>query len=506
MSFSQEDNFKIIFGLKIKQLRQQRGFSQQELADAVGTSVSYINEIEKGKKHPKNEKVAAIAGALGVTFENLISPTKISKGLQPTIELLNSSIIKEFPLEIFGIDPSKLVGMMANAPAKVNAFIRTLAEIARNYDLKQENFHFAALRSYQELQNNYFEDIEKEVENFIAEFNIDYTPRFKSEQLVDILEKHYNYTIDYTEIANNPKLNRFRSILIPGDENRFFINSNLKPTQHTFLLAKEVGFNYLKLKERSYTSSWVKVNSFEQVLNNFKASYFANALLINKGLFLNDLEELFNKEQWDGEYFIDLMFKYYVSPETFLYRLTSLLPEYFNLNSLFFLRINDAEQPNKYYITKELHLSGQHNPHANQGSEHYCRRWISISMLQKLKEVKETVGYTRPVVGIQRSQYVNSKNEYLCITLARPLNRWPHLNQSVTIGLLINAELKKRVKFLNDSDIPMRLVNESCERCPITDCKERAAQPVINDKDEKTKQLEIELNNFILSMKNLQTA
>lgn len=505
MNFSEEEGIKLIFGLKVKQLRQSRGLSQQELATAIGGAVSYINEIEKGKKHPKSDKINAIAKALGTTYESLVS-TKVNKSLQPAIDLINSSILKEFPLEIFGIDAAKLFGMVANAPAKVNAFISTLAEIARNYDLKQENFHFAALRSYQELHSNYFEDIEKEVENFIAEFDIDYTPRFNTEQLANILVQKFNYVLDYEEIANNPKLNRFRTILIPGEENRFYINKNLRPTQLTFILAKEVGFNYLKLKERAYTSSWLKVNTFEEVLNNFKASYFANALLINKGLFTADLEALFAKETWDGEEFVDLMFKYYVSPETFLYRLTNLLPEHFNLNSLFFLRINDAEQPNKYYITKELHLSGQHNPHANQGSEHYCRRWISITMLQKLQQEKAENGYNRPLVGIQRSAYVNSKNEYLCITLARPLNRWPHLNHSVTIGLLVTNELKKRVKFLNDPGIPVRLVNETCERCPLPDCKERAAAPVIYSKAEKTKELEEELNRFITAMKNMQVA
>jgi len=127
-------------------------------------------------------------------------------------------------------------------------------------------------------------------------------------------------------------------------------------------------------------------------------------------------------------------------------------------------------------------------------------------MLQKLQEAKVANGYNRPLVGIQRSQYVNSKNEYLCITLARPLNRWPQLNHSVTIGLLINNELKKRLAFLSDPKIILRLVNESCERCPLTDCKERAAAPVIYDKAEKTKQLEDELNQFISAMKNMQTA
>lgn len=503
MNFTEEDSIKLIFGLKIKQLRQTKNLSQQELADAVGMAVSYINEIEKGKKFPKPDKINGLAKELGTNYENLVS-LKVNKALAPAIEIINSPIFKEFPLDMFGIDASKLLSMIAEAPIKVNAFINTLAEIARNYNLKQENFYFAALRSYQEMHNNYFEDIEKQVEDFINEFNIDFTPRFDTSQLVTILKEKYNYTLDYNEITENPKLNGFRSILVPGDENRFYINNNLRPTQRIFILAKEIGFNYMKIKERSYTSSWVKVTTFEQVLNNFKASYFANALLINKGLFLTDLEEYFSKERWDGEALVDLMLKYYVSPETFLHRLTNLLPEYFGLNSLFFLRFNDGETPNKYYLTKELHLSGKHNPHANQVNEHYCRRWISITMLQQVKALSQTGNYKRPKAGIQRSQYIDSKNEYLCITLARPLNRKPHLSSSVTIGFLINTEFKKRVKFWNDENISLKLVNESCERCSLTDCEVRAAQPVFYKKQQETNTLEAELNAFMERIKQLQ--
>lgn len=503
MNFTEEESIKLIFGLKVKQLRQAKNLSQQELADAAGMAVSYINEIEKGRKYPKPDKINQLAKGLGVSYETLVS-LKVNKSLAPAIEIINSKIFKEFPLDMFGIDTGKLLSMIAEAPAKVNAFISTLAEIARNYNLKQENFYFAALRSYQELHNNYFEDIEKQVEQFIKEFNIDFTPRFNPQQLTDILEQKYHYIIDYNEITDNPKLNGFRSILVPGNEPRLYINNNLKPTQRIFLLAKELGFNYMKLKERSYTSSWVKVSSFEQVLNNFKASYFANALLVNKGLFLADLEQFFAREEWNGDAMVDLMLKYYVSPETFLHRLTNLLPEYFGLNSLFFLRFNDSRTPDKYYLTKELHLSGQHNPHANQVNEHYCRRWISITMLKEVKKLSMAGNYTRPIAGIQRSQYVNSKNEYLCITLARPLNRKPELSSSVTIGFLINNDLKKRVKFWDDAHIPAKQVNESCERCPLTDCNERAAQPVMYNRENETAELENALNNFMLKVKALQ--
>ena len=59
-------NAKIILGLKVKQLRQHKNMSFVELSKAAGMSVSYLNEIEKGKKYPKPDKLKSLAQALGV--------------------------------------------------------------------------------------------------------------------------------------------------------------------------------------------------------------------------------------------------------------------------------------------------------------------------------------------------------------------------------------------------------------------------------------------------------
>ena len=66
-------NTKIIFGLKLKQLRQEKELSFKDLAKSADMSVSYLNEIEKGKKYPKKDKIDALAEALNVDAEELIS-------------------------------------------------------------------------------------------------------------------------------------------------------------------------------------------------------------------------------------------------------------------------------------------------------------------------------------------------------------------------------------------------------------------------------------------------
>ena len=151
------------FGLKIKQLRTDKNLSLFDLSKLSGLSKSYLNATEKGKKYPKTTKIAILSNVLEVDYDNMVS-LKLDKNLAPLGEILQSKILKEIPLNLFGIKETDLIDIIANAPAKVSAFITTLIEIAQNYNLSRENFYLAALRSYQEAHNNYFEDIEIKAE------------------------------------------------------------------------------------------------------------------------------------------------------------------------------------------------------------------------------------------------------------------------------------------------------------------------------------------------------
>ena len=159
MEFSAEGNVKIIFGLKVRKLRSDARLSLQQLSERTGISISYLNEIEKGKKYPKSDKIADLARALGVGYDQLISQ-KLNKNLAPVGEILALDVFSDLPFDNFGIARNVLFGMIANAPAKMAAFVNTIIEVARYYTLKQEHFYFSCLRSLQEMTDNHFEDLE----------------------------------------------------------------------------------------------------------------------------------------------------------------------------------------------------------------------------------------------------------------------------------------------------------------------------------------------------------
>lgn len=489
-----EENIKLIFGLKLKQLRQEKKLSLSELAKESGISISYLNEIEKGKKYPKADKIVSLSLALNISYDNLVS-LKLSKKLAPIADLLNSSFLGEIPLELFGIESSKLIELFSDAPIKVNAFIGALIEIARNYEMSKEQFYFAILRSYQELNDNYFEDLEDEADKFIREHHFEDEGFVSTETLANILTNQYGYLIKEDELEKHTELADFRSVMIPGKPNVLLINSNLNESQKVFILARELGYQYLNLTERVYTFTWLKVNSFEQTLNNYKASYFAGALLINRKKIVPEFEKLFSNKTWEADAFRTLMKQYNSSPETFMHRLTNLLPSHFNINNLFFLRlVNDGRETHQYVINKELHLGKKHNPHANLLNEHYCRRWVSVHLMEMLSQKQEGNNVPDSIVEVQRSKYADSENEYFCIAFAGPVDEEKH--SCVTIGFLMNNEFKKKVNFWSDSQIPSKQVGVTCERCSISNCKERIAPASIIEKDQKMQQIEMALEKL----------
>lgn len=492
--FSTEENIRLIFGLKIKQLRSEKGLQQNDLARLTESSVSYVNEIEKGKKFPKPDKILMLAKALGVAYDDLVS-LKMDNNLSPISQILESPIMREVPLDLFGIDKGKLIELISRAPAKINAFISTIIEIARNYNLTQEHFYFAALRSYQEMHENYFEDLEQEAEKFSLSHKLSPDLPIKSEALKNILVQEFGYTIRSLPNEKSPVLTPIRSIFLPETKS-LLINERLADTQKAFIYGKELGYNQMQLSERAFVTPWQKAGTFEQVLANMKASYFSGALMIPRAQIIADLHLFFNNAEWRPELFLRLLEKYNSSPEMFMHRLTNIIPAHFGLKNLFFLRFNYTSGIDDFDLTKELHLTQLHNPHANQNDETYCRRWLAIRMFGDLEKQKTEGGPKTAVAGVQRSQFEQSGNEYFNFTLARWLGRTPEKGLSVTIGFLINNEFKKKVRFWNSPSVPVRVVNQTCQRCGIVDCKERGSEPTVLSEQQLQIALEAEISEL----------
>ncbi len=479
----EQDYIKLIFGLKLKQIRTDKNLSLFGLSKLSGLSKSYLNEIEKGKKYPKPDKILLLSEKLDVPYDQMVS-LKLDKNLAPIGELLRSKILKEIPLELFGIKESNLIDIVASAPVKVNAFISTIIGIAQHYNFSRESFFLASLRSFQEANNNYFDEIEQQVLTFAKAYHIDLSKSLSSKDLEEILVEEYNYTINTGELGKHEALDNLRSLFVP-ETKTLLLSAYVNEPQRAFIYAKEIAYNFLAYSDRLYTFPWINFKNFDQVLNNFYASYFAGAMIIPKDQLVQQLEELFKEETFDQEQFLTIAEAYNASPESFYQRLTNILPNSFTIQDLFFLRFTHKLGSKKYHLKKELHLSHHHSPRANETNEHYCRRWVSLKVLNDIKKSKNKHEF-----DIQISDYDGEDKKYIVFSSATKDPFKENQFRSISIGLLINKQLERKIKFLNDPQIKTQNVGVTCQRCAIKNCAERQKPAILLDRIAKNKKIE----------------
>ena len=138
------------------------------------------------------------------------------------------------------------------------------------------------------MHDNYFEELEDAIDEFVGQELSDLSLPIQPEVLESILVTKYGVTIDKDTLETDDELKQFRSVFVPNGR-KLYINRSLSKTQQAFVLGKEIGFFYLGLDDRPTTSTIFEVHSFEEVLNNFRASYFAVGLLINREELARDL-------------------------------------------------------------------------------------------------------------------------------------------------------------------------------------------------------------------------
>lgn len=73
------------FGARLRQFREAKGLTLQQVADAVGCTKAYIWELEKREgQRPTAERLNAIAKTLGVTLPDLLGES--AEGVEATPE------------------------------------------------------------------------------------------------------------------------------------------------------------------------------------------------------------------------------------------------------------------------------------------------------------------------------------------------------------------------------------------------------------------------------------
>jgi transcriptional regulator with XRE-family HTH domain len=75
--------------LRLREIREAKGLTVEQLADAVGMSKSYLSEIETGKKTVNARRIEAFAKVLGCRPSDLLADRDLSAEIQAHVDLLS---------------------------------------------------------------------------------------------------------------------------------------------------------------------------------------------------------------------------------------------------------------------------------------------------------------------------------------------------------------------------------------------------------------------------------
>ena len=67
-----EPLWREVLGRSLRAAREEQGGRLVDVAERAGISPQYLSEIERGRKEPSSEMIAAVTGALGIDLAGLL--------------------------------------------------------------------------------------------------------------------------------------------------------------------------------------------------------------------------------------------------------------------------------------------------------------------------------------------------------------------------------------------------------------------------------------------------
>lgn len=67
-----EPLWREVLGRRLRDIRRRRGARLVDIAARAGVSPQYLSEIERGRKEPSSEMIAAVCGALNIELGRLL--------------------------------------------------------------------------------------------------------------------------------------------------------------------------------------------------------------------------------------------------------------------------------------------------------------------------------------------------------------------------------------------------------------------------------------------------
>lgn len=84
------DNYNIEVGMRIAELRRERGYTREKLSELSDVSVQFLADIEKGRKSMTISTLRKISAALLSTTDYIVNGTPDEDGNSAILSIINT--------------------------------------------------------------------------------------------------------------------------------------------------------------------------------------------------------------------------------------------------------------------------------------------------------------------------------------------------------------------------------------------------------------------------------
>jgi predicted transcriptional regulator/transcriptional regulator with XRE-family HTH domain len=466
-----ESDLNLGVGRRLRELRQERGHTQADLARRLGISPAYLNLIEKGRRTVQLPVLWKALELLEVDPEPFIA----SVGAQPPeanlAQLLDEPLLRSLDLDTAALtslsaEPraattiAALFNLYKNARIELDNVLRHLsreesgrkAQASPGTGWRLDYSPFDEVADFVQAHHNYFAPLEEAVDGLRHDLQLG--RRIASEHLVLALESA-GVRVTTAPQSRGSVFRRF-----DPSAGTLELSSELGEARRKFDLAHVIGLRLLdenKLHEH-IVGAWVPRHAeTHKLVKVHLANYFAGALLMPYADFFRDAQAT----RYDVERLADL---FEVSYETAAHRLTNLADPRRRGVPMHFLRVDVAGNISKRYSATGLTFP------VGLGS---CPKWVAHT------------AFLTPSGISKQFSVMPDETAYFCFAkiASQPVRGSVVKGTVYSIGLGTQAEDARHLAYADDQPrwAPDRAakigvpVGVTCRFCERTDCNQRAA-------------------------------
>lgn len=438
-------------GLRLLRLREQRGYSQADLARALGLSASYLNQIERNKRPltPAVQKnLGEVLGDVSALFDE-DEPAALQEALGETLR----------DLGLAEVSATELRALAGNLPQ----VSRALLDLHRRHLALRE--HAAALefqlgepgsgstlpagdqvREFFNRMHNHIPELDELAERLFAEWGL--SPGHVAPRLRQLLADRHGVLVEVAALQAGREKRQF-----DAEARRLWLPDYLEPGQQAFQMAAELALHgYLPQIDAVIARAGFHDEARIAQARIGLSNYFAGALVMPYMRFLRAAEA--------SSYDIELLaHQFGVGFEAVCHRLSTLARRSAPGLPFFFIRVDRAGNVSKRHSATDFHFS-------QVGGS--CPLWIVYEAFNQPGRILT-----------QTARMPDGRRHFW---LARQVSSGPvgHGQPRKTFAVALGCDLQHAERLVYSLGLDVQSPGNSvsigpgCRVCPREDCMQRA--------------------------------